>query len=418
MSIELFFTNPKSQQRVRDGPLADDIEAFAAWLAVEGYACFTAKQKLRFAADLSRWIESRELVVEDLDHERVEAFQSTRDPRRQRRGDAATARQLLDLLRDSGRIPPPRSDPPGDDPLERIVRTYERFLLDERGVKPATLANYLPTVRAFLADRFGTRDIALESLSAQDANQFILREAQRLSRPRAKLVGTILRSFLRHLRQRGATPADLAGAIPPVVNWSLAGLPKSLKPDEVGSILSGCDRSTVAGRRDYAILLLLARLGLRGGEAAALTLDDFDWDAGIVTVPGKGQRREPLPVPCDVGEAVADYLRNGRPSACPTRRVFVRLNAPHRGFASTVAIDCVVRRALARAHLDPPFKGAHLLRHSLATGMLRNGATLEDIGQILRHRHPETTQIYAKLDLEALRTVAPPWPGGAACRIS
>ena len=129
---------------------------------------------------------------------------------------------------------------------------------------------------------------------------------------------------------------------------------------------------------------------------------------------GKGQRREPLLLPCEGGEAEADYLRNGRPAGCPTRRVFVRLDAPHRGFASTAAIDCLVRRALARAQLDPPFKGAHLLRHSLATGMLRNGATLEDIGQILRHRHPETTQIYAKVDLEALRTVAPPWPGGAA----
>ena len=412
MSIELFYPHPESQQRLRDGPLAYDIDAFAAWLAVEGYASPTAKKKLQFAADLSRWLESHQLAVKDLDRERVEAFQAAADSRRRRHGDNATARQLLDLLRESGRIPLSRSAPP-DNPIERIARCYERFLLDERGVQPTTVANYLPTVRAFLADRFQTREIALENLSVQDANQFILREARRLSRSRTKLVGTILRSFLRHLYQRGAIAADLASAIPPVVTWRLAGLPKALQPQEVESILSGCDRSTLAGRRDYAILLLLARLGLRGGEAAALTLDDFDWDAGIVTVSGKGQRSEPLPLPSEVGEAVADYLRNGRPTGCPTRRVFVRLAAPHRGFASTAAIDDVVRRALARARLDPPFKGAHLLRHSLATGMLRNGATLEDIGQILRHHHPETTQIYAKLDLEALRTVAPAWPGGA-----
>ena len=412
MSVELFYPHPESQQRLRDGPLASDIAAFAAWLAVEGYSCRTAKKKLQFAADLSRWLESHHLEVETLDCERVEAFRSARDSRRKRRGDDATARQLLDLLRESGRIPPPRSDPPGD-PIERIARCYERFLLDERGVQPTTVSNYLPTVRAFLADRFRARKIALENLSAQDANRFILREAQRLSRSRVKLVGTILRSFLRHLYQRGAISADLASAIPPVVKWRLAGLPKALQPEEVESILSGCDRSTLAGRRDYAILLLLARLGLRGGEAATLTLDDFDWNAGIVTVRGKGQRNEALPLPAEVGEAVTDYLRDGRPTGCPTRRVFVRLAAPHRGFASTAAIDDVVRRALARAQLDPPFKGAHLLRHSLATGMLRNGATLEDIGQILRHRHSETTQIYAKLDLEALRTVAPAWPGGA-----
>ena len=210
------------------------------------------------------------------------------------------------------------------------------------------------------------------------------------------------------MHQRGAIPVDLAGAIPQGVSRNRAGLPKALRPEEVESILSSCDGSSVAGRRDHAILLLLARLGLRGGEVAALTLDDFDWDAGTVSVFGKGPRREPLPLPCEVGEAVVSYLRDGRPAACLTRRVFVRLDAPHRGFASTAAIDNIVRRALTRAQLDPPFKGAHLLRHSFATGMLRSGATLEDIGQILRHRHPETTQIYAKLDNAAFQTM-PRW---------
>ena len=414
MSIELFFPNPESRLRLRDGPLGNDIDAFAAWLADAGYACFTAREKLQFAADLSRWLESSQVAVEGLDCKHIEGFQSARDPRRQRSNDRATSRQLLDMLRSSGRIPSPRPAAPGDDPIERIAHSYERFLLDERGVQPTTVKNYLPTVRAFLLGRFGTQDIVLENLSAQDANRFVVREAQRLSVTRAKLVVTILRSFLRHLHQRGDIPVDLAAAIPPVMNWRRAGLPKALAPEQVESVLSGCDRSTVSGRRDYAILLLLARLGLRGGEAAALSLDDFDWGAGIVTVPGKGQRREPLPLPREVGEAVEDYLRHGRPSECSTRRLFVRIQAPHRGFASTSAVVSIVRRALARAQLDLPFKGAHLLRHSLATGMLRHGATLEDIGQILRHRHPETTQIYAKTDLEALSTVAQPWPGGAA----
>ena len=160
-------------------------------------------------------------------------------------------------------------------------------------------------------------------------------------------------------------------------------------------MLDSCDRGTVIGRRDYAILLLLARLGLRAGEVVALTLDDFNWSEGIVTVPGKGKRREPLPLPRDAGEGLTDYLRAGRP-ACPTRRLFVRMHAPHRGFRSSAAVCDIVRRALTRAGINSPFKGAHLLRHSLATSMLRNGASLEDIGQVLRHRHPETTQIYAK----------------------
>ena len=414
MSVELFFPNPECQRRARDGPLADDIDAFAGWLAAEGYAPCTAKEKLRFAADVGRWCASRKLAVEDLDEDQITAFHASRQPQQRRLGDAASGRQLLELLRGTGRIPSPCSSPSADDPRERIAHTYKRFLLDERGVNPSTAANHLPTVRRFLAECFGGREITLESLSAQDVNRFMLREAQRLSSSRAKLVCSILRGFLRHLHQRGAIAADLAGAVPTITSWRLAGLPKALRPEQVEAILSACDSGTVAGRRDYAILLLLAKLGLRGGEVAGLTLDDFDWDAGIVNVSGKGQRREPLPLPHDVGEAVADYLRNGRPPGCPTRRVFVRLRAPQRGFADTSAIDDIVHRALARAQLDPPFKGAHLLRHSLATGMLRNGATLEDIGQILRHRQPETTQIYAKLDLEALSTVAPAWPGGAA----
>ena len=329
---------------------------------------------------MSRWLASRKLAVDDLDDDQVAAFHAARKPQQRRLGDAATGRQLLDLLRAIGRVPTPHSGRDCDDPVEQIAQTYERFLLDERGVKPSTARNHLPKVRRFLTECFGGQAITLASLSAQDANQFILREAQRLGSSRAKRVATVLRSFLRHLHQRGAIPADLSEAIPAVRDWSLAGLPKALKPEEVRAILSGCDRNTVAGRRDYAILLLLARLGLRGGEVSELTLDDFDWDAGIVNVSGKGQRREPLPLPCDVGEAVAGYLRNGRPAGCPTRRIFVRLQAPQRGFVSSAAITEVVRRALGRAQLDPPCKGAHLLRHSLAGVYVRRGKALIPCG--------------------------------------
>ena len=169
--------------------------------------------------------------------------------------------------------------------------------------------------------------------------------------------------------------------------------------------------STPAGQRDYAILLLLARLGLRAGEVVAMTLGDLDWEAGEFVVRGKGDRLERMPLPQDVGAALVHYLRYVRP-CCSTRRVFIRINAPHCGFAGAAAIWDVVRRALARAGLDPEFKGAHLLRHSLATHLLRRGASLDEIGQLLRHCHPNTTQIYAKVDIEALRGIAQPWPGG------
>ena len=413
MSIELFFPTAESRRRLHAGPLAHDIDGFAVWLSVEGYARPSAREKLRFVELLSRWLESEELGVEDLDEQRVEAFLLARGWSNGRRGEAATGRQLLCYLRGSSVIPAAVPCPGSDTPIDRIGRIYERFLVNERGVSPATVTNYLPIVRTFLTEHFGAREVVLETLGVRDANQFVLRQARRLSRSRAQLVVTVLRSFLRHLYQRGDIPGDLSNALAPVRHWRLSGLPKALAPEQVESMLDSCDRGTAVGQRDYAVLLLLARLGLRAGEVVALTLDDFNWTEGIVTVPGKGKRREPLPLPRDAGEGLTEYLRAGRP-ACPTRRVFVRMHAPHRSFRSSAAICDIVRRALTRAGINSPFKGAHLLRHSLATSMLHNGASLEDIGQILRHRHPETTQIYAKVDLDALRALAPAWPGGAA----
>jgi site-specific recombinase XerD len=411
MSTELFFPDPTIQQRFSVGPLASDIDGFAEHLASEGFARTTAKEKLRFVRDISRWLEGQGFGVEALNEDTAEAFLRARS--RERRGDGAACRDLLSYLRDRGRIALVPSRESLVSPTERLEQAYERFLVCERGLTSATVNNYVPIVRAFLAERFAGEEVQLGRLTPQDAHRFLLRQSQRLSRSRAKLVVTALRSFLRFLHQRGDIAVDLAGAVLPVMHWRLSGLPKSLAPEQVHSMLASCEQNTVVGRRDYAVLLLMARLGLRAGEVVAMTLDDLDWEAGLVTVRGKGQRQEPLPLPEEVGEALVNYLRQGRP-ACTTRRLFVRMKAPYRGFVTSAAICDIVRRALARAAINPPFKGSHLLRHSLATEMLRRGASLEDIGEILRHRHPETTQIYAKVDLKALRGLAPPWLGGAS----
>ena len=408
MSLELFSLAPKSQRWLRVGPLARDLDGFAADLAAQSYACGTALNKLGLVRHLSLWLESEGLGVEALDEGRFDTFLHTRG---KPNGGAVLGRELFAHLRRIGRIPDAPEPAASNDPMAWIERTYERYLINERGLSPSTVGQYLAAVHAFLAKRFEARDVALETLVGRDANRFIVRHA--VSRSHAKGLATALRSFLRHLHQRGDIAADLAGAIPTVTNWRLSELPKSLPPEKVESVLASCDRNTAVGRRDHAILLLLARLGLRGGEVATLTLDDLDWDKGVVTLSGKGQRREALPLPEDVGRALVAYRRDGCPS-CATRRVFVRAVAPFRGFSSTMAVCCIVRRALARAAIDAPLKGAHLLRRSLACGMLKNGASLEEVGQILRHRHPETTQIYAKLDLEALRALAPAWPGGAS----
>jgi len=213
------------------------------------------------------------------------------------------------------------------------------------------------------------------------------------------------------LLHRGAIDTNLAACVPTIATWSLSNVPKFLPAEQIQRVLDSCDRSTPIGKRNYGILLLLARLGLRAGEVVGLTLEDIDWEAGVITVRGKGKRVAQMPLPVEVGAAIADYLRRARP-ACSSRRVFIRDKAPLVGFANSVAICSMVDRALRRAKVESPYRGSHLFRHSLATTMLQHGASLPEIGDLLRHRRPDTTAIYAKVDLASLRSIALPWPGG------
>lgn len=403
----------RQTQQAREGPLAPHADAFTALLEREGYAPTTVRGKRQLHDELSRWLGRRKLHAADLNEQRLRLFLSSRARRhRTRRGDAATCRQLLRFLRGLGCTPTP-PEPMDSTALGRIEQDFARFLSVERGLKPVTVAAYLRTVRCFLLQRFGQDEFQLDALRLQDVNRFILDRVRHVRRGYAKLMVTALRSFLRYLQQRGVITADIAAGVPSVANWRFSHLPQALTPAQVERLLRCCDRNTAMGQRDYAILLLLARLGLRAGEVVAMTLDDLDWQAGEFIVRGKGDRLERLPLPRDVGAALAHYLRYVRPP-CSSRRVFIRMKAPHCGFSGAAAICDVVRRALWRAELDPDFKGAHLLRHSLATNMLRRGASLEQIGQLLRHRQANTTQIYAKVDIEALRGISLPWPGGAA----
>jgi site-specific recombinase XerD len=288
---------------------------------------------------------------------------------------------------------------------------YGRFLSQERGLSQATLGNYLPIARRFLATVFGTEAVRLRQLAASDVHAFILRDRSTLSPKRVQLTTSALRSFLGFLELRGHLAAPLAASVPTVANWRWSELPQFLEPEQVRRLLQSCERNSPCGRRDYAALLLLARLGLRAGEVVHLCLEDINWSSGEVLIRGKSSREDRLPLPPDVGRALARYLQQGRPR-CSSRRVFIRMKAPHLGFSTSAAVCDMVRRALLRAELHPEHKGAHLLRHSLATQMLRGGASLTQIGQILRHQLPQTTEIYAKVDLAALRAVAQPWPGG------
>jgi site-specific recombinase XerD len=392
------------------------VDGFAELLIEQGYAKQTIAKKLTPLCELSRWLERRSLKVQSLDESRIEEFLSYRK-KKQRLGkeDTATTGQFLGFLRNAGLIPSSVSKTE-DSPIQRIETRFAQYLLQERGLSQRTIANYLPFCHGFLTERCGDGKLLLRSLRPKEVSDFVLHTVRATRHNRAThnhdLV-TGLRSLLRFLYQQGKIATDLASAVPTVSRQQFTQLPKFLQPEEVERLVHSCDQSTPIGKRDYAILMLLARLGLRAGEIVHLTLDDIHWEAGEIVVRGKSSQEERLPMAHDVGKALAVYLRRSRPR-CSSRRVFIRLRAPLQGFHSSEAVCNVVRRALSRAGLNPTLKGTGLLRHSLATNMLRGGASLAEIGEILRHQQPNTTEIYAKVDLAALRSVAQPWPGEAS----
>lgn len=389
--------------------LATHVDSFVATLRRLGFASSTVRERLRLLRHLARWIRRRNLVLAHLDEPVANQFlEGRRREGRLRSGDASTLRHLLEHLREKGAI---RSLELAVDesPLAELRRQYANHLEKERGLAAVTVSRYWPFIRRLLVERFGDGPIPVRDLAPDDIARFLLRHARSGSPKVAKLMVTALRSFFRFLFQHGQTETDLAGAIPTVPEWRLAEVPKYLEPEEVERVVRACQRDTAVARRDHAIVLLLARLGLRASEVITLELDDINWRAGALKVRGKGSSHDSLPLPADVGQALANYLRHHRPP-CTTRRLFIRTRAPHRGLAHPSSISTIVCRALKRAGLQPAFMGAHILRHSLATGMLRSGASLDEIGEVLRHRAANSTEIYAKVDIRGLRSLALPWP--------
>jgi len=297
-------------------------------------------------------------------------------------------------------------------PHERIFKEFDAYLRSERGLAPRSIVRHLAVIRRFLHEVCSGGTAALCKINQEDVIRYIERHAQDWSPGTGKAMCWSLRAFLRYLHHRGLNARPLADCVPSMRRWKLATLPTYLPAAQVRKALDGCDRKTVMGRRDYAILLLLAKLGLRADEVATLTLDDIDWRASEILVRAKGRQRARMPIPPDVGAAIVAYLRSGRPkSSC--RRLFVRTLAPHIGFASGCAITMIAKAALDRVGIEGcAHRGAHIFRHSLATELLRSGATLSEIGQLLRHENHDTTRIYAKVDIDALRTLSLPWPGG------
>jgi integrase/recombinase XerD len=399
--------------RAPEGPLATHIGPYAGSLREQGYSLGSIHRQVLLAACFSRWLEQQGVAKRSLTSDHPPRYLRNRAQQvRPCRGDAAALRHLLDFLRSERVIPTEKKVSARLlTPAERCSQAYEQHLREARGLARATIINYVPFIRSFLKDRFGSGLATLSHLCARDVVGFVRRQAPRLHPKRAKLLTSALRSFLQYARYRGEVKLDLAAAVPIVANWSMSSIPRAIGTDAVRQLLASIDRRTAMGRRDYAILLLLARLGLRSGEVTFLELDDIDWNVGQLSVRGKSGPRSDLPLPPEVGKAIAAYLRRGRPR-CTSRRVFLRAKAPLCGFRGPGGVGSIVRHRLQRAGVDAPTYGTHQFRHGLATEMLRQGASLDEIGEVLGHHHPQTTKIYTQVDLEALRTLALPWPGG------
>jgi integrase/recombinase XerD len=397
--------------RVRvTGPLGRYAAGFVTELVGAGYRPSSAGVQLRLLAHLSRWLEREGMDPGELREPQLERF------RREDLARVASLRiaqglvPLLGYLRALGAVP--LEDQPERSDVELLLGRYRDYLLIERGLMAGTARGYVDLVQPFLVSRVGgDGELDLVSLTAGDVLGFVLADCRRRPRRSAKAMVTALRSLLVFLHVDGLIARPLAQVVPSVAFWRLQGLPRGLDAEQVRALLASCDRVTAHGRRDLAILLLLVRLGMRRGEVARLRLQDVDWRAGELLVRGKGPRVERLPLPSDVGEALAGYLRDGRPADAGTRAVFIRIRAP-RAALTAPGVTQVVVSASKRAGLGEVT--AHRLRHTAASELLRHGAPLVEIGQLLRHRTELTTTIYAKVDRDRLRELALPWPGGAA----
>jgi site-specific recombinase XerD len=395
----------------QDSPLGSYLDLYVAEMREDGYPRRTIEFQVRVIADFGHWLSKRRLAATNMNLGLFQAYLRARSRRKCQTGmELSALRRLLDLLVRAGIVQ--KSVPPVVTPADRLASEYRSYLRQERGLSSTTQSHYSAFVREFLRRRFGKGPVDLSTLRARDITGFVQRRAAQIRSIRVQLMTTALRSFLRFARFRGDIAKDLAACVPAVANWKLSSIPRAIPAHQVKLLLDSINRKTGMGRRDYAILLLLARLGLRGGEITALTLEDLDWEEGLIRGRGKGGRFTQMPLPADVGEAIADYLKDGRPNA-KSRCVFLRVRAPIGGFQGVTPICDIVRHALRRAGIDIPRKGAHQFRHGLACQMLQQGASLSEIGELLRHRSPQTTAIYAKVDLISLSTLALPWPGGA-----
>lgn len=390
---------------------SDVIDAFLQELYSAGYAEHTLNKRRWVLSAFARWATSEDLTLNDLDDTVVEAFLSRlpNAPADRIQLERGVIRRLLGHLRKRGLVSPASLGT--GLASEALHADFVTYLRHERGLAENSIQVYGPCVMQYLrAQDKGNGQLAPSAFDVTTMRHHLLAQAAVKSDEVTRLIAVSLRAFCRFLFLRGKTSADMSDSVPSVRKWRQSTVPAFITPEQLSAILAAMDRATPSGSRDYAVLLLLAQLGLRASEVISLTLDDILWREGELVIHGKGGTIEHAPLLNEVGEALVSYLRDARPSSA-SRHVFLRTYAPHIGLTGPAAVGHIVRRAFVQAGFRPASRGAaHLFRHGLATTMIRQGATMREIAQVLRHRSENSTAIYAKVAFEELRAVARPWP--------
>ena len=412
--LAIYLKKPLTLERYRSGPAGPHLDQFTDWLEARGYQACRIHDLLHGLHHFSRWAQGEGLSSQELDAKALEAFRHALQRQKRLRYPHGNhshlfvgARHFVTFLDTTGRLTPLESIQLAASEPQLLVE-FRRWMETHRGTTSATLNNY----RLTLIDLLQTLGDRPAQYDARALRTFILDRASRHGIGSAKTVVTSVRMFLRFLIATGRCTPGLDHAIPTIARWRLASLPKYLPSEAVERVMASCDLTTPIGRRDRAVLLLLARLGLRAGDVAALRLRDLDWQAGTVQVSGKNRRQNRLPLPQEVGDAILLYL-NERPHRA-NDHVFLTILAPIKGL-SYQAVGKIATQAMQRAGVELPVHGAHILRYSAATQMLRHGVPLSAIGAVLRHASVETTLGYAKVDFHLLQQVVRPWPEGATC---
>ena len=404
-----FFARPAALRQWKAGPLAPYVDGFARRMDECGYSPDTGADYVRCAGHLSRWMTEKGFGARQLDEAKIEDHLQVLKHRRGVVISSAPHRMLLSYLREIGVIP--RPSPQTASKVDRVVNSYIEHLRNVRGLAESSLHHPRLFVRRFLTERFGDGPMHLSRLKAQDVLQHVHRHPGEYGSKYCSQIVQSLRNFYRFLHLAGHIGEDAAGGIPVWKHWRTAARPEYLEQSDLERILEACEHTTDKDLRDYAILVLLIRLGVRAVAVRNLTLDDIDWRAGQITVCGKAGKSRQLPLLHDVGQALTAYLKQGRPP-CRSRHVFIRMRAPLTKLRDTCAIYKIVSHALKRANLIPPHRGSHLLRHSFATHLRGQGTSLSDIGRMLGHDNVNSALAYAHVAPGELRSVVQPWLGG------